>query len=123
MNTISKLAFTCAVISLAAISPASAETLDALASKTHYHGIAFARSGSATLLLASHHGLFALASDGEATQVSPVHDYMGFSPDPLDPLSFYASGHPAGGGNSGFLKINVMAARAGNSFHLVLEDQ
>jgi len=104
MNIISKLAFTCAVVSFAAISPAFAESLEVLAGKTHYHGIAFARSGSATLLLASHHGLFALTKDGEATRVSPVHDYMGFSPDPVDPLSFYASGHPAGGGNSGFLK-------------------
>src|SRR3990170_7899063 len=99
-----RLAFACSFIALAATTPASAESLEALAGKTHYHGIAFARSGSATLLLASHHGLFALTKDGKATRVSPVHDYMGFSPDPLDPLSFYASGHPAGGGNSGFLK-------------------
>ena len=99
-----KLTFTYAVVSLTAILPASAETLEVLASKTHYHGIAFARSGSAKLLLASHHGLFALTKDGEATRVSPVHDYMGFSPDPSDPLSYYASGHPAGGGNFGFLK-------------------
>ena len=104
MNIISKLTFASSLISLAAISSASAETLEALAGKTHYHGIAFARVGSATLLLASHHGLFALTKDGQATRVSPVHDYMGFSPNPLDPLSFYASGHPAGGGNSGFLK-------------------
>jgi photosystem II stability/assembly factor-like uncharacterized protein len=104
MNIISKHAFACSLISLAAILPASAESLEVLAGKTHYHGIAFARSGSATLLLASHHGLFALTKDGEATRVSPVHDYMGFSPDPIDPLSYYASGHPAGGGNSGFLK-------------------
>ena len=103
MNIISKIAFAGSLISLAA-PPAYAESLEALAGKTHYHGIAFARSGSATLLLASHHGLFALTKDGEATRVSPVHDYMGFSPDPIDPLSYYASGHPAGGGNSGFLK-------------------
>ena len=96
-----QLAFACFI---AAVSPAYAETLSELAGATHYHGIAFARSGSATLLLASHHGLFALDKDGVATRVSPVHDYMGFSPDPADPLSYYASGHPAGGGNSGFLK-------------------
>lgn len=104
MNIISKLAFACSLISLAAIPPAYAESLEVLAGKTHYHRIAFARSGSATLLLASHHGLFALTKDGEATRVSPVHDYMGFSPDPADPLGYYASGHPAGGGNSGFLR-------------------
>jgi photosystem II stability/assembly factor-like uncharacterized protein len=104
MKIANRLAFASAALALVAIAPASAETLEVLAGKTHYHGIAFARSGSATLLLASHHGLFALAKDGEATLVSPVHDYMGFSPDPIDPLSYYASGHPAGGGNSGFLK-------------------
>ena len=104
MNIISRLVFACSVISFTAIPLAHAETLNDLAGKTHYHGIAFARSGSATLLLASHHGLFALAKDGEATRVSPVDDYMGFSPDPVDPLSYYASGHPAGGRNSGFLK-------------------
>jgi photosystem II stability/assembly factor-like uncharacterized protein len=109
LKTISKLALAAsaiaiATVSLGVMSLASTETLEALAGKTHYHGIAFARSGSATLLLASHHGLFALAKDGEATRVSPVQDYMGFSPDPVDPLGYYASGHPAGGGNSGFLK-------------------
>jgi photosystem II stability/assembly factor-like uncharacterized protein len=104
MNIIQKLLFACTVIPLAAIPPAFAESLEVLAGKTHYHGIAFARSGPATLLLASHHGLFALTKDGEATRVSPVHDYMGFSPDPVDPMGYYASGHPAGGGNSGFLK-------------------
>jgi photosystem II stability/assembly factor-like uncharacterized protein len=100
-----RLTIACALFALAG-STAFAETLDELAGKTHYHGIAFARSGSAALLLASHHGLFALDKNGEATRVSPVHDYMGFSPDPADPLSFYASGHPSGGGNSGFLKSN-----------------
>ena len=99
-----QLAFACSVFALTAIFPAAAETLNELASKTHYHGIAFARSGSAILLLASHHGLFALDKSGVATQVSPVQDYMGFSPNPADPLSYFASGHPAGGGNSGFLK-------------------
>ena len=100
-----RLTFACVLFAFFGNS-ASAENLDELARKTHYHGIAFAQSGSATLLLASHHGIFAVDKNGEATQVSPVHDYMGFSPDPTDPLSFYASGHPAGGGNSGFLKSN-----------------
>ena len=90
-----RLTFACVLFAFAG-NTAFAETLVELADKTHYHGIAFARSGSAELLLASHHGLFALDKNGEATRVSPVHDYMGFSPDPTDPLSFYASGHPAG---------------------------
>ena len=104
MNIVSKLAIAVSFVGVAAITPASSESLTELASKTHYHGLAFARGGTATLLLASHHGLFALSKEGEATQVSPVQDYMGFSPDPANPLNYYASGHPAGGGNSGFLK-------------------
>jgi len=83
---------------------ASAETLTELAKKTHYHGIAFSRAGTAVLLLAAHHGLFAVDRDGTATRVSPVQDFMGFSPDPADTLRYFASGHPATGGNSGFLQ-------------------
>src|SRR5262245_38060960 len=83
---------------------ANAETLAQIAQHTHYHGIAFARSGTATLLLASHHGIFAVEKDGTATRVSPVQDFMGFSPDPASANGYYASGHPASGGNSGFLQ-------------------
>ncbi|MEP7173009.1 MAG: exo-alpha-sialidase [Aestuariivirga sp.] len=109
MKTIQKLTFASSMfvvlgISLGTISPAFTETLEQLGSRTHYHGIAFARSGTATLLLASHHGLFALTRDGRTSLVSQVQDYMGFSPNPADPLSYYASGHPPGGGNSGFLE-------------------
>lgn len=106
MVTYSKLALACSLISLTAANPAFSESLEVLAGKTHYHGIAFDRSGAARLLLASHHGLFAVTADGVATRVSPVFDYMGFSPDPLDQMSYYASGHPAGGGNAGFLKTS-----------------
>lgn len=89
---------------IGATAPAFAEPLSSLATKTHYHGISFARSGSAELLLASHHGLFAVDKTGNAQPVSTVQDYMGFSPDPSNPLTCYASGHPKTGGNSGFLK-------------------
>lgn len=82
---------------------AGAMPLSDLAGATHYHGLAIARDGSGDLLLATHHGLFAVDDKGEARQLSPVQDFMGFSPDPADPLTFYASGHPADGGNSGFL--------------------
>ena len=99
-----QLAFACSLFALAAICPAAAETLKELAGRTHYHGIAFARSGSAVLLLASHHGLFAVDKNGDAAQVSIVQDFMGFSSGPSDPLTYYASGHPVGGGNVGFLK-------------------
>lgn len=83
---------------------ANAETLPELSQNTHYHGIAFNRAGSAELLLATHHGIFAVDKDGKATRVSPIHDYMGFSVDPSDPLSYYGSGHPSEGGNSGVLR-------------------
>jgi photosystem II stability/assembly factor-like uncharacterized protein len=89
---------------LAAAATAHAETLKELAARTHFHGIAFARAGSAELILPTHHGIFAVDSKGGVTAGSIVQDFMGFSPDPADPLSYYASGHPAGGGNSGFLK-------------------
>lgn len=104
MKKLFQLVFSYSAIALAAIPPASAEPLSELAARTHYHGIAFARSGSAVLLLASHHGLFAVDKTGDATQVSPMQDYMGFSPGPADALTYYASGHPHEGGNSGFLK-------------------
>lgn len=84
--------------------PLRAETLEQIRNGTHYHGIAFNRAGSADLLLATHHGLFAVSADGNATRVSPVQDFMGFSPDPADALGYYASGHPEAGGNSGFLR-------------------
>ncbi len=101
MNTTLRLT---GAIAAALIGTASAATtLADLATRTHYHGIAFARAGSAELLLATHHGLFAVDSAGEATRISPVQDYMGFAPDPADPLGYFASGHPAAGGNSGFL--------------------
>jgi photosystem II stability/assembly factor-like uncharacterized protein len=92
-----------AVACASIVGVAKAETLTELAQHTHYHGIAFVRSGSAALLLASHHGVYAVDKDGTATRVSPVQDFMGFSPDPLQAMSYYASGHPAAGGNSGFL--------------------
>ena len=96
------------------VSAADAEALADLARKTHYHGIAFARTGSADLLLASHHGLFAVDRDGTATLVSPVQDFMGFSPDPANPLGYFASGHPAAGGNSGFA-LNMWATTSRRS--------
>jgi photosystem II stability/assembly factor-like uncharacterized protein len=38
-----------------------------------------------------------------ATRLSPVQDFMGFTPHPTDPSVLYASGHPSSGGNLGFL--------------------
>ena len=84
--------------------PAQAETLKDLAKHTHYHGIAFAHGGAAELLLATHHGVFAVDATGNTTKMSLVQDFMGFSPSSANPLTFFASGHPTTGGNAGFLK-------------------
>ena len=78
-------------------------TVHALAEETHFHGIAVDPSDPARLYLATHHGLYAVAPDGSAERLSPVQDFMGFTPHPTDPSTLYASGHPAGGGNLGFI--------------------
>ena len=85
------------------ISAASA-TLAELTERTHFHGIAVDPSDPSRVLLATHHGLYAIAPDGMASQVSGNQDdYMGFTPHPTDPSVLYASGHPAVGGNLGFI--------------------
>lgn len=78
-------------------------TVEALAGATHFHGIAVDPADPSRLYLATHHGLYAVAPDGTAERLSPVLDFMGFTPHPTDPLILYASGHPAGGGNLGFI--------------------
>ena len=78
-------------------------TVRALAEETHFHGIAVDPADPSRLYLATHHGLYAVAPDGSAERLSPVQDFMGFTPHPTDPSILYASGHPAGGGNLGFI--------------------
>jgi photosystem II stability/assembly factor-like uncharacterized protein len=78
-------------------------TVQALTEHTHFHGIAVDPTDPSRLYLATHHGLYAVASDGSAERLSPVQDFMGFTPHPTDPSILYASGHPAGGGNLGFI--------------------
>ncbi|RUV28216.1 MAG: exo-alpha-sialidase [Mesorhizobium sp.] len=82
---------------------AEAVSVSQLKERTHIHGLAVDRENSQKLLIATHHGLFRAGSDGKAELISPVQDFMGFTPDPSDPRSLYASGHPAGGGNLGFI--------------------
>jgi photosystem II stability/assembly factor-like uncharacterized protein len=86
-------------------SPSGAEAVSVsqLKERTHIHGLAIDREDSQRLLIATHHGLFRAGPDGKAELISPVQDFMGFTPDPSDPKSLYASGHPAGGGNLGFI--------------------
>ena len=80
-------------------------TVAKLAQQTHFHGIAVDPKDSARLLLATHHGLYAVPLDGSAERISETtDDYMGFMPHPADPEIMYASGHPAGGGNLGFVE-------------------
>jgi photosystem II stability/assembly factor-like uncharacterized protein len=90
---------------LAPIIQASADTVSVseLKEQTHIHGLAVDSGNSDHLLIATHHGLYRASDDGQAELISPVQDFMGFTPDPRSPGSFFASGHPAGGGNLGFI--------------------
>ncbi len=87
------------------VAPASAQeySLAQIKEGTHIHGLATNPVDPESLYLATHHGLFLLAKDGKATLVSPVQDFMGFSPHPSQSSVLYASGHPAEGGNLGFI--------------------
>ena len=68
---------------------------------THIHGLEIDPAGG--LFVATHHGLYRFASDGQGELVSPVQDFMGFNAHPSEPGRLYASGHPAGGGNLGLI--------------------
>lgn len=90
---------------LAAAEGAAAETLRDVAQHTHIHGVSFNRGGgSAAFILATHHGIYAVESDGSAKRISVPQDFMGFTADPSDPLRYLGSGHPAEGGNSGVVE-------------------
>lgn len=74
-----------------------------LAQRTHFHGLAVSAVDPNQLYLATHHGLFVVDMAGQAKPISAVQDFMGFTPHPTDPSILYASGHPASGGNLGFI--------------------
>ena len=78
-------------------------TIAALAKDTHFHGIAVDGADSARIYLATHHGLYVTGIDGKAQRISEIRDYMGFTAHPTDATVLFASGHPAGGGNLGFV--------------------
>jgi photosystem II stability/assembly factor-like uncharacterized protein len=80
-----------------------ANTIAALAKDTHFHGIAVDAADSSRIYLATHHGLFVTGANGRVQQISEVRDYMGFTAHPTDATVLFASGHPAGGGNLGFI--------------------
>jgi hypothetical protein len=83
----------------------AATTVYELAQVTHFHGLAVEAADRSRLYLATHDGLFIVEpKDGTAYPLSEIrHDLMGFTPDPRNPSILYASGHPAGGGNLGFV--------------------
>jgi hypothetical protein len=71
---------------------------------THFHGIAVDLADTSCLYLATHDGLFIVEPDDTAEPISERRgDLMGIPPHPSDPLILYASGHPAAGGNLGFV--------------------
>ncbi len=80
-----------------------ATTIVALAKDTHFHGIAVNATDSSRIYLATHHGLYMTGIDGRVQLISEVRDYMGFTAHPTDATILFASGHPAGGGNLGFI--------------------
>jgi photosystem II stability/assembly factor-like uncharacterized protein len=87
-----------------------------LSKMTHFHGIAVDAKDPNRLYLATHHGFFTVSMSGMAMRLSNNrNDYMGFTPHPSEPDIFYASGHPAGGGNTGF----IMSADGGRTWKLL----
>lgn len=81
-----------------------AETLKDLASRSHFHGIAFSGETPKRLVIATHAGVFAVNADGTVTQVSMARDFMGFLQDPVEVGILYASGQSAAGEYQGFLR-------------------
>ncbi len=72
---------------------------------SHSHGIAVAIDDPSKLYIATHEGLLVLENDKDLYRIgTTTHDLMGFTINSKDPLTFYASGHPSFGGNSGFQK-------------------
>ncbi|MGQ7794052.1 WD40/YVTN/BNR-like repeat-containing protein [Faunimonas sp. B44] len=73
---------------------------------SHVHGLAVDRADSSRLLIATHHGLFRTAPEGQVEPISDMQDFMGFNAHPNEPGILFASGHPAVGGNLGFVVSN-----------------
>lgn len=114
MTSAAAAAFAAACL-IASASAQDAIPLSELDKQTHYHGLAVDPVDPSRLYLATHHGFYLVGPDGMAKRLSPVQDFMGFTPHPTDPSVLYASGHPSGGGNLGFL----MSADGGANWTLV----
>lgn len=98
------IALASAFCSAAMSEDAPVVSLNEVTAHTHIHGLAVERNGAANLLVATHHGLFRVDNNGGARLISPVQDFMGFSPHPEDASVLFASGHPPSGGNLGFIR-------------------
>ncbi|HEX2256103.1 MAG TPA: exo-alpha-sialidase [Afifellaceae bacterium] len=77
--------------------------LSELTRQTHLHGIAVDPNDPSVLILATHHGVWRLEGETARRVSDNRNDYMGFTPHPSDPDTFFASGHPETGGNMGFI--------------------
>jgi photosystem II stability/assembly factor-like uncharacterized protein len=97
------LTFTVIVSAYAGLVVAQDVRASDLKEHTHIHGLAVDRKDPSQLLVATHHGLYRVKVDGNAKLISVVQDFMGFTPDPSNSNGLFASGHPAGGGNLGFI--------------------
>lgn len=95
-------------LALALAAPAAAQdvTMGDLLARTHVHGLHLDPADPMRLMVATHHGLFAvdLATMAATDVAGGPTDYMGFSADPQAPGTYLASGHPAGGGNLGVIR-------------------
>lgn len=80
-------------------------SLTAVSSISHGHGLAVDVSDPKKLYIATHEGLFVLMDDKNLYRVGKSKDdFMGFSPHPQDSQVLYTSGHPQRGGNIGVQK-------------------
>ena len=109
---ISYLPFTIGLaLGLGLASPTAAQdiTTGDLLSRTHVHGLLLDPEDAMRLIVATHHGLFAVDLMTMAVEdvAGGPTDYMGFSADPSAPGTYLASGHPAGGGNLGVVRSTV----------------
>lgn len=111
LATVALLAFGYAGVA-GATEPGSLTDLQAA---THIHGIAVDQADPDYLLVATHHGLFRAGPDGKIRRISIVQDFMGFTPHPTEAGVLFASGHPAHGGNLGF----VMSTDAGQTWNQI----
>lgn len=84
--------------------PLNAQDSVPLSALSHVHGVAIDPDDADRFYLATHHGLYSASRDGIAQRISAnVDDFMGFTPHPREPGTYFASGHPANGGNLGFI--------------------